>query len=200
LLAATVAKAVVADVIQPLTEHMAELRLGFWAVASTAEIRPVFVISEYKGAALGLTYAVSLAWVPHFHGDRCSWHRTVKQSRMDLRVEQRAFDGDMSAVTMNRLGGEERLRKQAQLAVERVGPEAISWWDSLSDPSAILTEALRQSRVPTLHHPDPGYVAAFTHARLGDLHAARSMLEGQGLPNEMLDRALARLDELGHPT
>jgi hypothetical protein len=196
MLTPTRAKDAVADVIQPWIEHMEAVRPGRWALPGDREIRPVFAISEYKGGALGLTYGLSLAWVPHFEGNQCRWHRTVRQSRQDLRVEQRALDGAMSAVTMSLLDGEEHLREHARIAIERVGPQAIEWWQTTSDPSSVLAEALRQAQVPNTHNPRPSYVAAFTHARLGHLESAKSLLEREAIPGDKLARALSRLDEV----
>jgi hypothetical protein len=82
------------------------------------------------------------------------------------------------------------------MAIERVGPQATAWWQVVSDPSSVLAEALRQAQVPNTHYPQPSYVTAFTHARLGDLETARSLLEREALPADKLPRALSRLEEV----
>ena len=197
-LSVTTARAVIAEIIEPLIRDMETVRAGVWSRPLSDEHRALLDIVAWKGSTVSLRYGISCSWVPHREGNRWRWHRTLKQSRHDLWVDHWAVDGQPSHY-IDRLHGLDHLRRQADEAVAADLPRARHWWDSVTAIHAVLTEARRQEGTgrTVLRWPHPGLVTAFTLCRLGDPSTAEQHLRTAGhLKETELAGALERLAEL----
>lgn len=193
------ARAVIAEVIEPLILDMETVRAGVWSRPLSDEHRALLDIQPWKGSTVSLRYGISCSWVPHLEGGRWRWHRTLKQSRHDLWVDHFTVDAPPSHY-ISHLHGLDHLRRQADEAVAADLPQARHWWNCVTAIPAVLTEARRQEGTggaPSLHWPRPGLVTAFTLCRLGDPSAAEQHLRTAGhLDETELAGALERLAEL----
>jgi hypothetical protein len=162
--------------LQPVVADFEHVRGLLWAKPLSAGIRAVVDVRPLKGGQFDITYGVCCDWVPHRQGDTYRWHRTLKQTRLDLWVDHFTADAEPRQ-WISSLGGERQLRRQAAKAVRQVGKSAVAWWDAVGCETGVLSEAYRQaSNAFEVHDPGARFVLAFTHARLGDLSAAQREL------------------------
>ncbi|GAB3948287.1 hypothetical protein GCM10029976_079140 [Kribbella albertanoniae] len=147
-----------------------------WATWLSDGIRAVIDVQALKGQQFDILYGVCCDWVPHRLGDTYRWHRTLKQTRRDLWVDHFTVDaGPRQWISSTE--GEKQLRRQAEKAVRQVAKSAAVWWHAARTEAGVLSEACRQAENAfDIHEPRARFVAAFTHARLGDLVAAQREL------------------------
>jgi hypothetical protein len=162
--------------LQPVVADFEHVRGLLWAKRWSAGIRAVVDVRPLKGGQFDITYGVCCDWVPHRQGDTYRWHRTLKQTRLDLWVDHFTVDAEPRQ-WISSLDGERHLQRQAAKAVRQVAKNAVAWWDAVGSETGVLAEAYRQaSNAFEVHNPAARFVAAFTHARLGDLPAAQREL------------------------
>jgi hypothetical protein len=139
-------------------------------------IRAVVDVQAVKGGQFDIRYGVCCDWVPHRQGETFRWHRTLKQTRLDLWVDHFTADAEPQQ-WISSLEGEKQLGRQAAKAVRQVAQSAAAWWDATADETGVLSEAYRQAaNAFDIHDPRARFVVAFTHAQLGDLRAAQREL------------------------
>lgn len=162
--------------LRPVVADFEHARGLLWARRLSDGIRAVVDVRAVKGGQFDITYGVCCDWVPHRQGDTYRWHRTLKQTRLDLWVDHFTVDAEPRQ-WISSIEGEERLRRQAAKAVAQVAERAAAWWDTTADEAGVLSEAYRQAAGDfDVHDPRARFVAAFTHARTGDLAAAQREL------------------------
>jgi hypothetical protein len=162
--------------LQPVIADFEHVRGLLWAKRLSAGVRAVLDVRKIKGGRLDITYGVCCDWVPHRQGDTYRWHRTLKQTRLDLWVDHFTLDAEPRQ-WISSLEGERQLRREAATAVRQVARSAAAWWDATGDEAGVLTEAYRQAANEfDIHGPRARCVVAFTHARMGDLPAAQREL------------------------
>lgn len=170
-----------------------------WARELRDGIRAVIDVQAIKGAQFDVTYGICCDWVPFRSAGRYRWHRTLKQTRLDLWVDHFTLDAEPRQ-WIGASGGEAQLRRQARRAMRQVADRAPTWWATVSDPAGVLSEARRQAANRyDIHLPRARFVVAFTLARLGDLPGARSELaavaDSHSDPRESAELS-ARLEEI----
>jgi hypothetical protein len=176
LVPATRARELIGDVAQPLVVGFERIRGLMWAKQLSPGIRAVIEVRAVKGGQFDITYGVCCDWVPHRRGDSYRWHRTLKQTRLDLWVDHSML-GAEPRQWISTLGGEELLRRQAGNAVRQVAMRAEAWWEATANEAGVLSEAYRQAANKfDIHDPRARFVVGFTHARFGDLRAAKREL------------------------
>jgi hypothetical protein len=199
MVGAATAETAITEVIEPLVRSMDAVRPGMWATSLSDEHRALLRIQPYKGGVFELEYGISCSWIPHLEGNRWRWHRTLRQSRLDLWVSHFTVDAP-PCHHISHLHGLDYLRRQAEQALEAVAPLARHWWESVTEIPGVLAEARRQENsvgAGSIHWPRPGLVTAFTLCRLGDLATAERHLRTAGRLDETeLAGALERLVEL----
>jgi hypothetical protein len=170
------ARDLIAAALQPVVADFEQVRGLVWATWLSDGIRAVIDVHALKGAQFDIRYGVSCDWVPHRVGQTYRWHRTLKQTRLDLWVDHFTVDAEPRQ-WISSIEGEKQLRRQADKAVRHVAKAAPAWWDAVRTEAGVLSEANRQAaNAFDLHEPRARFVAAFTHARLGDLVAAQREL------------------------
>ena len=188
--------------LQPVVADFEHVRGLLWAKRLSVGVRAVLDVHAVKGGQFDITYGVCCDWVPHRHGDTYRWHRTLKQTRLDLWVDHFTVDAEPRQ-WISRLDGERQLRRQAAKAVRQVAKSAVAWWDAVGCETGVLSEAYRQaSNAFEVHDPAARFVVAFTHARLGDLPAAQRELALAAPEVHRLNDLNDRLSELAaaHPS
>jgi hypothetical protein len=176
LVSAERARHLIGAALQPLVAEFEHVRGLLWAKRLSSGIRAVVDVQALKGGQFGIRYGVCCDWVPHRHGDLYRWHRTPKQTRLDLWVDHFSVDPE-PLQWIPRLEGEKQLRRQAAKAVQQVAKSAAAWWCATGSEAGVLSEAYRQAaNAFDIHEPRARFVVAFTHARLGDLPAAQHEL------------------------
>jgi hypothetical protein len=193
LVAADRARQLIGVALQPVVADFEHVRGLRWAKPLSPGIRAVVDVRSLKGAQFDITYGVCCDWVPHRQGDTYRWHRTLKQTRLDLWVDHFTVDAEPRQ-WISTLDGERKLQRQAAKAVRQVAKQAVAWWATVGSETGVLAEAYRQaSNAFELHDPSARFVAAFTHARLGDLAAAQRELALGNYRSSDLNQRLAEL-------
>ncbi|WP_432941019.1 hypothetical protein ACQPXM_32755 [Kribbella sp. CA-253562] len=170
------ARTLIAAALQPIVGDFEHVRGLVWTTWLSDGIRAVIHVQALKGGQFDITYGVSCHWVPHRVGETYRWHRTLKQTRRDLWVDHFTADAEPRQ-WISTLEGEKQLRRQADKAVRQVTNAAAAWWAATRTEAGVLAEANRQAaHAFDIHEPRARFVAAFTHARLGDLVAAQRQL------------------------
>ncbi|MEU0095111.1 hypothetical protein [Kribbella sp. NPDC006257] len=199
LVAADRARQLIGVALQPVVADFEHVRGLRWAKPLSPGIRAVVDVRSLKGAQFDITYGVCCDWVPHRQGDTYRWHRTLKQTRLDLWVDHFTVDAEPRQ-WISTLDGERKLQRQAAKAVRQVAKQAVAWWATVGSETGVLSEAYRQaSNAFELHEPAARFVAAFTQARLGDLPAAQRELALGNYRSSDLNQRLAELSAT-HPT
>jgi hypothetical protein len=193
------ARELIGEVLQPLVAEFQHVRGLMWARELNDGIRAVVDVQAIKGAQFDASYGICCEWVPFQRGQGYRWHRTLKQTRLDLWVDHFTLDAEPRQWIATS-GGEAMLRRQARRAMQQVAERAPTWWDTVSDPAGVLSEARRQAaNTYDIHRPRARFVVAFTLARLGDLAAAREELAADSDPHlgqQASDELHAKLEEL----
>jgi hypothetical protein len=188
------ARELIGEVLQPLVAEFQHVRGLMWARELNDGIRAVVDVQAIKGAQFDASYGICCEWVPFQRGQGYRWHRTLKQTRLDLWVDHFTLDAEPRQWIATS-GGEAMLRRQARRAMQQVAERAPTWWDTVSDPAGVLSEARRQAANRyDIHCPRARLVVAFTLARLGDLAAAREELAVDS--DQASDELHAKLEEL----
>lgn len=190
------ARELIGAALQPVVADFEHVRGLRWAKPLSPGIRAVVDVWSIKGGQFDITYGVCCDWVPHRQGDTYRWHRTLKQTRLDLWVDHFTVDAEPRQ-WISTLDGERQLQRQAAKAVRQTAKQAVAWWTTVGSETGVLAEAYRQaSNAFEIHDPGARFVAAFTHARLGDLSAAQrelALVVPDGPRSNDLDRKLSEL-------
>lgn len=168
LLAAAPARDAAAEVLAPMLTGFERVSPALWVRDLSDDSRATLALGLRKGATFVVEFGVCCRWVPHPVAADWTWHRTAKQSRPDLWVDDVGQEHPIS-----HLHGMGVLRRDAGRALSAVSPRAEEWWARVATPEGVLQEAARQAIEPSIHWPHPGIVEAFTQARLG--HADRAL-------------------------
>ena len=163
-----------------------------WAAPGDLDIRPVFALRLFKGAAVLPVWGVSLGFVPHVSGDRAAWHRTRKSARPDLYEVPPDRAGELSLA-----GAEDRVAERVAAALAPVLPRAATFWaiarqgdlDALLARAESSTGPLQPFSSPI--NGDRDIVRAFLAARRGDAEKARAALAAVDWPDPAAQEALA---------
>jgi aspartyl/asparaginyl-tRNA synthetase len=75
------------DVLNPAELGFILAKRGTWARQIDADIFHVIKLDALKGGAYGLSYGLSLSYVPYPYVPQLKWHRTLKSVSLDLREQ-----------------------------------------------------------------------------------------------------------------
>src|SRR5260370_5627343 len=75
------------EVVKPVEMGFVLANRGCWARHVDADIFQVIKIDALKGGAYGLSYGLSLSYVPYPYAPKLRWHRTLKSVSLDLREQ-----------------------------------------------------------------------------------------------------------------
>lgn len=177
-----------ADVLKPESMGFTLAKRGHWARQVSLDIFHVIRMDVLKGKACGLSYGLSLSYVPYPYVPRVKWHKTLKSVSLDLREQPqihmldsaRAAGGSDDLVASTMLG-EKCLADELESIWKFCSPKIAAWFDSTHDLPGVLAKCddhLSRRRFGEIQYlPDENLVRAFTYAKLARLDEARADLE-----------------------
>src|SRR5437899_10111610 len=79
----------------------ASAKRGHWARQIDGDIFQVIKMNALKGVAYGLSYGLSLSYVPYHYVPKLKWHRTLKSVSLDLseQIQAHLVDSQHSSDT-----------------------------------------------------------------------------------------------------
>lgn len=178
--------AVFEDIVDPSRIGFSIAKRGYLARRIDDDIAHVLKLSAFKGRAYGLSYGVSLSYVPYPYAPEVKWHRTMKSVSLDLfeqpqehmtRSEDWPGGFEFTATSML---GETCFREELDSIWRRISTNVLAWLDATRSLGQVLSrcdEHLAWNWRGPRHSPEARLVRAFTQARMGRLGEARTDLE-----------------------
>lgn len=197
------------DVLKPAGMGFVLAKRGHWARRVNSDICDVLKLDRLKGAGCGMSYGLSLSYVPYPYVPLLKWHRTLKSVSLDLREQPQVHlagsiqtNGRESLVADTMLG-EKCLREELERIWTVCASKISAWFESAHSLQGILAkcdEHLRRSPGEVKYIPGARLVRAFTHAKLGNVNEATGDLniflhehQEQGEARRNLHAALAQI-------
>jgi hypothetical protein len=162
-------------------------RRGYLARQIDADIFHVIKLDALKGGAYGLSYGLSLSYVPYPYVPKVKWHKTLKSVSLDLSEQpqvhllgsagQKAPSGSCLATSML---GEKCFREELEKAWAFCSQKISAWFDSARNFEGILEKCeqhLTKVQPGIRHIPGLRLVRAFTYAKTGRPEEAKAELE-----------------------
>jgi hypothetical protein len=171
------------DVLRPAEMGFVLAKRSYWARQIDADIFHVIKLDALKGGAYGLSYGVSLSYVPYPYVPKLKWHRTLKSVSLDLREQPQVHMVDSihktpetGTCTAFSMLGEKCFREELEKVWALSSPRMAAWFDSTRDFAGILAKcgehlAIDQSGIRYL--PGARLVRAFTYANTGRPNEAK---------------------------
>lgn len=129
------------DVLLPMGFQRIASRV--WAMTGDLDIRPMFALRAWKGAAYAPSWGISLAIVPHLSGQTAKWHRTHKSAEFDIWEDAKPREMDLST-----LHSRDAILRAMPSVVAGSLLQATAFWDStrhLTDIPATLDRLQEQN-------------------------------------------------------
>lgn len=175
------------DVLKPAEMGFVLAKRGYWARQINADIFHVIKLDALKGGAYGLSYGISLSYVPYPYVPKLKWHKTLKSVSLDLREQPQVhlMDPALPAIdtefcVANALLGERCFREELEKGWTRCSPRISAWFGATHTFAGILDkcgEHLARSQSGIQYVPGARLVRAFTYAKMGRLNEAKIQLD-----------------------
>lgn len=148
-------------------------------------IAHVIKLQALKGAAYGLAYGISLAYVPYPYAPAVKWHRTPKSASLDLFEQPQehmrgAGADDETKFTATSTLGEVCFREELGSLWKRISAGVQRWFDETRTLDQVLRrcdEQVAWKWSGPRHAPGARLVKAFTLARVGRAGEGRAELD-----------------------
>ena len=173
------------EVLNPDAMGFVLAKRGYLTRQIDPDIFQVIKLDSLKGGACGLSYGLSLSYVPYPYVPKLKWHRTVKSVSLDLREQpqvhlrdSRGKDAPERLVASTMLG-EKCLREELDSIWASCSPRILAWFDSTRNFTGILAkcnEHLKRSSAEIKYLPGARLVRACTYAKLGRMTEAKEDL------------------------
>jgi hypothetical protein len=160
---------------------------GYWARQIDSDIFHIIKLDPLKGSAYGLSYGLSLSYVPYPYVPKVRWHRSLKSVSLDLREQPQVHWGDsvdgknpIKSYTATSLLGEKCFREELENAWTLGSQRITAWFESTRNFAGILEKCeqhLNKSQTGIQYIPGPRFVRAFTYAKTGRSNEAEAELE-----------------------
>ena len=175
------------DVVKPVEMGFVPAKRGYWARHVDADIFQVIKIDALKGGAYGLSYGLSLSYVPYPYAPKLRWHRTLKSVSLDLREQPQVHlvhtahpATDKELCVASTLLGERCFHEELESGWAICSPRISDWFDTTRSFTGILEkcdEHLARCESGIRYLPGARLVRAFTYAKMGRLSEAKTELE-----------------------
>jgi hypothetical protein len=183
---AGVVHAIFEEIVKPAGIGFVNARRGYLARKINDEISHVIKLDALKGAAYGVSYGVSLSYVPYPYVPKVRWHRTLKSVSLDLceqpqNWEQEARDphGDEHLYIATSMLGEVCFREEFGRAWQDAAARIEKWFARTVTLENILSRCNEQKlreEGGVRRLPEAELVHALTLGRLGCAEEASAEL------------------------
>ena len=162
-----------------------KVKRGYLARKVDEDIVHVLKLQATKGGAYGLSYGVSLSYVPYPYIPVLKWHRTLKSANLDLfeQPQEQMPEGDSQdkiQYVASGMLGEICFREEFGLLWQQTSPRILSWLEATSTLRQVLSRCddhLAWNWRGPRHVPGARLVRAFTLAKLRRASEANAELE-----------------------
>lgn len=179
--------AVFVDVVKPADLGFVLAKRGYWARQIDADICHVIKLDALKGGAYGLSYGLSLSYVPYPYVPKLRWHRSLKSVSLDLREQPQVHLADSehlvpegSFCVASIMLGEGCFREELERGWKFCSPRISAWFDATRSCAGILekcAEHLGRTQQAIRYVPGARLVRAFTYAKMGRCNEATAELD-----------------------
>ena len=175
------------EVVKPAEMGFVLAKRGYLARQINTDIFHVIKLDALKGGAYGLSYGLSLSYVPYPYLPKLKWHRTLKSVSLDLREQPQVHWSDPAQAAIKpgiyiatSMLGEKCFAEELETVWKLCSSKISVWFDSTRDFPAVIAKCdqhlqKRQSGVRYL--PGARLVRALTCARIGRTEEAGRELE-----------------------
>jgi len=180
-------RSIFVEVLKPLEMGFVLAKRGHWARQVDADIFHVIRIDALKGRGYGLSYGLSLSYVPYPYVPKLKWHRSLKSVSLDLREQPQVHllnsagsVADTETYVANALLGEKCFREELENTWTLCSQRIAAWFDSTRHFAGILAKCaqhLDKSLSGPRYVPGARLVRAFTYAKTGRLTEAKLELD-----------------------
>jgi hypothetical protein len=179
--------AIFVEVVKPTEMGFVFAKRGYWARRIDGDISHVIKLDALKGGAYGLSYGLSLSYVPYPYVPTLRWHRTLRSVRLDLHEQPQVHLADPAdpapdtefCVADTGLG-ERCFREELERGWTRCSPRICAWFDAARSFAGIVERCTANLAVKHTwigYVPGARLVRAFTYAKMGQLNEAKADLE-----------------------
>lgn len=173
------------EVISSSSNGFVSPKRGWWAREFAAETFQVVKLDALKGAAYGLSYGLSLPYVPYPYLPRAKWHRSIKSASLDLREQPQVHLADSTNLgahgfVASSLLGEKCFRDEFGALWKACWPRISEWFQSTRSTEGVLQKCaahLARSAGEVKYIPGARLVRAFAYAKVGRRDAAMAELD-----------------------
>lgn len=177
-----------ADTLKPEKMGFALVRPNLWARLVNPDIFHLIRMDALKGGGRGISYGLSLSFVPHPYLPKVTWHKTLKSVSFDLREQPQVHlldsaraAGRTEDLVAGTMLGEKCFQDELENIWRFCSPRIAQWFDSTRDLPGVLAKCddhLRQRRLGEIQYvPDERLVRAFTHVKMGRFDEAKQDLD-----------------------
>jgi len=145
------------EIIAPARLGFAKAKRGYFARQVNADLIHVLKLDHLKGGACGISYGVSLSYLPYPFLPTVKWHRTLKSVSLDL-CEQPQVDfptmedssPEPEPYIASTMLGEDCFRAECGSAWQRASLRILAWFEATRTLEGVLARCADQLSRPQL--------------------------------------------------
>jgi hypothetical protein len=175
------------ETLKPAEMGFVIAKRGYLARQIDADIFHIIKLDALKGGAYGLSYGLSLSYVPYPYVPKVKWHKSLKSVSLDLReqpqvhwVDSKNDKTPIESYIATSMLGEKCFREELENAWKHSSQKTTTWFDSTRNFAGILDKCeqhLGKSETGIRYLPGPRLVRAFTYAKTGRSNDAKAELD-----------------------
>lgn len=173
------------EVINPSAIGFVSPKRGWWAREFATDTFQIVKLDALKGGAYGLSYGLSLPYVPYPYLPRAKWHRSIKSASLDLREQPQVHLANSTNLEANgfvasSLLGEKCFQDEFEAVWKTCWPRISEWFESTRSIEGVLQKCAAHLARPeraVKYIPGARLVRAFAYGKIGRREAAKAELD-----------------------